>query len=100
MQHSGVNRKPTKIKINHRQRVNEMLVRSVSISLFKSFAKSGNNFAEVATCPDVQKLKKSSFGKDLAGFQLSLWQQGQLLRRQRGEQSVDRSSEAGDNSIH
>ena len=126
LQHSGVNRKPTKIKINHRQRVNEMLVRSVSISLFKSVAKSGNNFAEVARCqpglltrslwvwsdwieeyfernwtlPDVQKLKKSSFGKDLAGFQLSLWQQGQLLRRQRGEQSVDRSSEAGDNSIH
>ena len=50
--------------------------------------------------PDVQKLQKSNFGKDLAGFQLSLWQQGQLLRRQRGEQSVDRSSEAGDNSIH
>ena len=50
LQHSGVNRKPTKIKINHRQRVNEMLVRSVSISLFKSVAKSGNNFAEVARC--------------------------------------------------
>jgi len=48
----------------------------------------------------MQKLQKSNFGKDLAGFQLSLWQQGQLLRRQRGEQSVDRSSEAGDNSIH
>ena len=47
-----------------------------------------------------QKLERRIFGKDLAGFQLSLRQQGQLLRRQRGEQSVDRSSEAGDNSIH